>query len=146
MVLTIVRMGYGPARGEGRMLDLTSPQLQLLLLLVACLILLALVGATRPRRRRLLAALLGGVAFGVLNVGWDTLAAPAGWWRYPSLSTPYAPPAFYVVAALVYGAGMDLVSWRIVRRLGPTGLATFLLVLSILGPIRDPIQAAATHG
>lgn len=127
------------------MLDLTNPLLQLLLLLVAGLILLALVGATRPRRRRLLAAFLGGVAFGVLNVGWDVLAAAAGWWRYPAVSTSYAPPAFYAVAALVYGVGMDLVGWRIARRRGLAGLGTFLLALTILGVTRDHVQATATQ-
>jgi hypothetical protein len=143
MVVALVRQGI--ARGQHPMLELTSFPLHLLLLLVASLLLLALVRLTRPRRRRLFAALLGGLAFGVLNVGWDLVAAAAGWWRYPSVATPYAPPGFYAVAALVWGAGMDLVGWRVARHRGLVVLMLFLVALTLLGVLRDHVQANATQ-
>jgi hypothetical protein len=55
-----------------------------------------------------------------------TIAAQWSWWHYPSVSAASTPLAWYVAAALWYGAALGLVGWRVTRRWAPRGLVAFL--------------------
>jgi hypothetical protein len=76
--------------------------------------------------------------------GVDALARDLGWWRYPGVQTPYGRVLMYVAAGLWYGAGVALIGWRLRRRFGWRGLAAFLGVIGVLGPLRDYAGAALT--
>src|SRR5215472_9054070 len=102
-----------------------------------------LIYFTRARLWRVSGALLGGIAGGLLNVVADLLAFALGWWHYASTHPAYAPPWFYVTAALAYGAVFSLLGWRIDRRFGRRGLLIFLACIAIYGPLRDYLGTAA---
>jgi hypothetical protein len=108
------------------------------------LLLAVLVYFTRPTSRRLAGALAAGVVVAALNVLVDVVGYAQGWWRYPTVATPYGPPLFYVATGLWYGAGVALIGWRLTRRYGRRGLLALLLFMGIYGPLRDELGAAAT--
>lgn len=99
---------------------------------------------SRPTPRRLVGALIAGGVLAGLNLLVDVAAHDAGWWWYPSVSTSYGPPLFYVATGLWYGAGVALVGWRLVRRFGGRGLLALLLFVAIYGPVRDYLAALAS--
>ena len=108
--------------------------------------LVVLAGAvffTRATKRRVAGALIGGVAVGAVGVGIESLAHTLGWWRYPSVETPYGPPLMYPALILSFAA-LAIIGWRITRRFGWCGQATFLAALAILGTLRDYGWAART--
>ena len=98
--------------------------------------LVATVYFTRATARRVAGAFMGGIAVGVVGVGLESLAHSAGWWRYPSVETPYGPPLMYPALVLLW-AGFALVGWRVTRRFGWRGQAAFLGAATILGTLRD---------
>ena len=104
-------------------------------------VLVAVVYLTRATRRRFTAALIGGVAVGVVGVGVELLAHTLGWWHYPFVDTPYGPPLIYPVVVLMFAA-LSLLGWRLTRRFGWRGQAVFLGALAILGTVRDYRVAA----
>jgi hypothetical protein len=107
------------------------------------LLLLAVV-LTRAGRRRILCAMAGGVAGAALNVAVDVAASTAGLWRYPGVSTPYAP-LWYYAGALLGMAAIALIVWRLDRRYGWPGVGAALGASAILFPIRDYRVAATTE-
>jgi len=118
--------------------------LQFILIAAICVYLVALVAAVyfaRATARRVAGALIGGVAVGVVGVGIEGLAHTLGWWRYPSIQTPYGPPLLYPAMVLLFAA-LALIGWRVTRRFGWRGQATFLVALAILGTLRDYRWAA----
>jgi hypothetical protein len=110
------------------------------ILIAASCVYLAVFGASayfsRATARRIAGALIGGVAVGVVGVGIETLAHTLGWWRYPSVETPYGPPLIYPIGILMFSA-IALIGWRVTRRFGRRGQMVFLAGLSILGTLRD---------
>ena len=108
---------------------------------VYLVVLVATAYFTRATARRVAAALMGGVAVGVVGVGVETLAHARGWWRYPSVPTAYGPPLMYRTVVLMF-AVIALIGWRVTRRFGWRGQVTFLLSLAILGTVRDYQWAA----
>src|SRR5215831_20684386 len=100
------------------MSGLTIDQLALLSLALETALALLVIYFTKASLRRVGAALLGGVAGGLLNVVADLLAFALGWWHYASTHPAYAPPLYYVTAGLGYGAVFSLLGWRINRRFG----------------------------
>jgi len=99
---------------------------------------------TRANWRRIGVAVIAGLAYGLLNKGWDLLALAAGWWRYPFTPTGAAPLLFYGPVALAYGGGFGLIGWRVVRKWGTRGLIGFLVAWAIYGVIHDFAGTAAT--
>ena len=69
---------------------------------------------SRATRRRATGALIGGAAVAVVGVGIECLAHAVGWWRYPSIETPYGPPLMYPVIAFLFAA-LALIGWRVTR-------------------------------
>jgi hypothetical protein len=117
---------------------------QLILIAASCVYLVVMVVTayfTRATRRRVTGALFGGVAVGLVGVGVESLAHAMGWWRYPSVETPYGPPLMYPVAVLLFAA-LALIGWRVTRRFGWRGQAAFLCAVTIVGTVRDYRVAA----
>src|SRR5438067_13900856 len=103
----------------------------LLMAAVVYTVVLALVACfARATRRRLLGALAGGLAVAVVGVGVECLAHTLGWWRYPSVNTPYGPPLMYPIVVLVW-ATLSLIGWRVVRRFGWRGELVFLAAVTV---------------
>jgi hypothetical protein len=112
---------------------------QSILVAATCVYLVALVATvyfTRATVRRVAGALIGGVAVGVMGVGIETLAHTLGWWRYPSVETPYGPPLMYPVLVLLFTT-LALIGWRATRRFGWRGQEVFLGAVTVWGVLRD---------
>lgn len=98
---------------------------------------------TRARPRRIVGALASAAVFTALSAPIDTLAYRAGWWFYPSCANPPHPPlAVYVGQALIFVGGVALVGWRVQRRFGTRGVASFGAVVCGVGLVRDMTVAA----
>lgn len=93
---------------------------------------------THANLRRIVGALVGAVAYGAINYGWDQAAIRFGWWSYPAwLGTGHAPLTLYVLASIVGGA-MGLIGWRIVRRWPKgRGLVGYLLFWATYAVMHD---------
>jgi len=92
---------------------------------------------TRATLRRIVGALLAAIPVIPLVMLYDAIARRLGWWHYPAVTTGNAPLAWYVAAALWYGAGLGLVGWRVIRRYGRRGLVVYLVLFSLFGLARD---------
>jgi hypothetical protein len=103
--------------------------------------LVATVYLTRATAPRVLGALAGGAAVAVAGVGIEALAHERGWWRYPSVETPYGPPLIYPALLLAF-AVLALIGWRVTRRFGWRGQAAYLAAVTIVGTLRDYAIAA----
>ena len=108
---------------------------------VYAVMLVATAHFTRATARRVAGALVGGLAVGIVGVGVETLAHTLGWWRYPSVETPYGPPLLYPAVVLVFAA-LALIGWLVTRRFGWRGQVVFLAALAVLGALRDYQWAA----
>jgi hypothetical protein len=108
------------------------------LILVGPIVFLGFAFFTRALLPRILAALLGGVAAGALNIAWDLLGHREGWWSYPGMDgRGYGPLVWYVTGGLAFGGGFGLLGWRVHRRFGSRDLAIFLAAAGLYGAIRD---------
>lgn len=99
---------------------------------------------TRASRREQLAAILGGVAAGAVNVATDAAAHAAGFWRYPEATTPFGPVLYYLEAGLGCGALALVMRW-LGHRFGARAQLWFVAALAVYGPIRDWATAETTH-
>jgi hypothetical protein len=99
---------------------------------------------TRATLRRIAGALVGALPIIPLVMFYDSLAARMGWWHYPSVTTGLAPIAWYIAAALFYGAALGLVGWRVIRRWDRPSLVVFLVVLALFGVTRDYLYSLTT--
>jgi hypothetical protein len=112
---------------------------------VAAAVMFAIVAFfSRATWRRIGGVLLAAVPVIPLIMLFDAIAARFGWWQYPSLTTPSAPIAWYIAAALWYGAGFGLIGWRIRRRFGTRGLAVFIVAVGFFGVFRDSFFSSTT--
>jgi sterol desaturase/sphingolipid hydroxylase (fatty acid hydroxylase superfamily) len=101
---------------------------------------------TRATLRRIVGALVGSIPLIPMVMFYDSIAARLGWWRYPSVTAgSIAPFAWYLAAALFYGAGLGLIGWRVIRRYGRRGLIGFLIVFAIFGVTRDYFYSFTTE-
>lgn len=97
---------------------------------------------TRAPRKRILAALVGALAYAVLNNMWDRVATSMGWWMFPFPNFWLETLVMYIPGGLVMGGAFGLVGWRVVRRFGARGLAGFLACWGVCGLVRDFSGAA----
>ncbi len=100
---------------------------------------------TRATFRRAAAALIASIPVVPWIMLMDAIAARYGWWRYPSVSTASAPLAWYIAAALFYGAGLGLVGWRIIRRFATRGVISFVIGFALFGVARDTAYYLTTQ-
>jgi hypothetical protein len=127
------------------MFGLTMDQVALLSLAPVTALALLVIYFTKASLRRVSAALLGGIAGGLLNLVADLVAFRLQLWHYASMHPAYAPPWFYVTAALGYGAVLSLIGWRIARRFGRRGVLIFLACIAAYGLLRDFLGTAAAN-
>ena len=127
------------------MFGLTMDQLALLSLVPVAALALLVIYFTKASLRRVSAALLGGIAGGLLNLVADLLAYSLGLWHYASTHPAYASPWFYVTAGLGYGAVASLIGWRINRRFGRRGVLIFLACIAAYGLLRDFLGTTAAN-
>lgn len=125
------------------MFGLTMDQVALLSLAPVTALALLVIYFTKASLRRLSAALLGGIAGGLLNLGADLLAFRLGLWHYASTHPAYAPPWYYATAGLAYGPLLSLIGWRIDRRYGRRGVLILLACIAVYGLLRDFLGTAA---
>lgn len=90
---------------------------------------------TRATPRRIVGALAGGAVCGPAMYGLVSFAERAGWWHFAITWKPYFLTIMWI--GVVLWAFVFLLTWRIARRFGKRGLAVLLLVVAVLGPIRD---------
>ena len=127
------------------MFGLTMDQVALLSLAPVTALALLVIYFTKARLWRVSAALLGGIAGGLLNLVADLVAFRLGLWHYASTHPAYASPWFYVTAALGYGAVFSLIGWRIDRRFGRRGVLIFLACVGAFGLLRDFLGTAVAN-
>jgi hypothetical protein len=115
---------------------------------IATAILFAVISFfTRASARRILGALAGSVPLIPMVMFYDTIAAHFRLWYYTSvLGGAPGPFAWYLSAALFYGAGLGLIGWRVIRRFGRRGLVGFLTVFALFGATRDYIFSHTLGG
>jgi hypothetical protein len=99
---------------------------------------------TRATFRRIAGAVIAAIPIIPLVMLYDAIATRLGWWRYPSVTTGSAPLAWYIAAALFYGAALGLVGWRVIRRFGKRGAIGFLIALALFGVSRDYFYSVTT--
>jgi hypothetical protein len=90
---------------------------------------------TRATARRIAGALAGGAAIGVVALGIIAVGEKVGWWHMVITWEPYA--LILMLIGFTVCAFVFLITWRIVRRFGWRGLAVVLVVLAVIGPLRD---------
>jgi hypothetical protein len=119
-----------------------------LLILASCVYVALLVAAvyfTRATMRRVFGALAGGGAVALVGAGVEALAHVQGWWRYTSDDTPYGPLAIYPLLVVAF-AFLALIGWRVTRRFGSRGLIVFLVILAVVGTLRDYFISGSLMG
>jgi hypothetical protein len=100
---------------------------------------------TRAALRRAAGALIAAIPVIPLVMLYDGIAARLGWWHYPSATGGSAPMAWYIDAALFYGAGLGLIGWRVIRRFGQPGLIAYLAGFALFGVARDYFYSVTTQ-
>jgi hypothetical protein len=122
-----------------------DPTLLLLGVLTTTILFAVRAFFTRATPRRIAGALIAALPIIPLVMIYDAVAARLGWWHYPSVTTGRAPLAWYIAAAMLYGAAFGLVGWRVVRRFGRRGLIVFLIALALFGVARDVAYSLTTN-
>ncbi len=125
-------------------IDLLSPAALFFTVLATAVIFGLVAFFARATVRRAVGALIAAAPLVPLVMMIDVLAARLGWWRYPSVPAGNAPVAWYVAAALAYGAAVGLVGWRVLRRFGVASLAIFVAVVGLVGVSRDFAYSVTT--
>lgn len=114
------------------------------IIVMTCAYAVALVAAiylTRAPSRRVMGALAGGAAAGGLGLGAIVLGEALGVWGVSLPSTPGVLVLFYLGLAISCSP-IYLITWRVARRFGRRGLAVCLIVVGVIGPLRDYLFAA----
>ncbi len=125
-------------------MNLLDPMVLVLGLIVTVILFAAAAFFTRATPWRIVGALIGACPLVLVVLLYDGIAAQLGWWHYPSVTTGNAPVAWYIAAALGYGAALGLVGWRVIRRFGMRGLVAFLAVFALFGVTRDYLYSITT--
>ncbi|MCX6027548.1 MAG: hypothetical protein NTY23_15095 [Chloroflexi bacterium] len=99
---------------------------------------------TRATVRRAFGSLIAAVPLVPLVMMVDALAGRLGWWRYPSVPIGNTPLAWYIAAALAYGAAVGLIGWRVLRQFGGASLVVFVVLVGLVGVIRDYAYSTTT--
>jgi hypothetical protein len=101
----------------------------------------AAVYFTRATSRRVVGALAGGAVAGCWGMGAIIAGEAIGLWRdfLPSRHSVWVLFYFGLAVSL---SPLYLITWRVARRFGPTGLAVCLIVAGVVGPPRDYLYVA----
>ena len=125
-----------------------SPELDIDTTIVSFILFVMIAFFIRPPIKIILFALIGGVAFAMLNNVSDIVGYWANWWRFPFLSDRYPPLAFYLPALFFYGAGMaGLIGWWLRQKFGSRSAIIFLpLVAVFVGLVRPIVEWIVKSG
>lgn len=126
-------------------MNLLDPKLLFAGVAITALMFAVVAVFARAGARRTVGALLASIPIVPLVMFYDRIAAEQGWWHYPSVTATSAPLAWYVAAALWYGAALGLVGWRVIRRWATPGLIVFLILFSLFGVARDYAYSVTTR-
>lgn len=99
------------------------------------LFLVVVIILTRAAIRRVTGALVGAALVGAAMPGIIALGERAGWWHFVMSWEP-----FYLILmslSVIPCGFIFLITWRIARRFGARGLALVVLMVAIVGPLRD---------
>ncbi len=107
-----------------------SPTLLVASIAITAIIFAGVAFLSRAGMRRIAGVLLAAIPVIPMVMCYDGIASRFGWWRYPSVAGGNAPLAWYVAAALGYGAAFGLVGWRVIRRWEMRGLLVFILLFA----------------
>jgi hypothetical protein len=124
--------------------DLLNPAVLILTIFMAAIIFALAAFFTRATLRRAVGALIAAVPLVPFVMLVDALARRQGWWIYPSIPVGNAPVAWYIAAALSYGAAVGLIGWRALRRFGRAAFPVFVLLVGLVGVTRDYAYSATT--
>jgi eukaryotic-like serine/threonine-protein kinase len=114
----------------------------LLMTYVALALLVAAVYFSRAHIMRFGSALVGSAVFSLLVVA---LPIAMRWRRFVVLKHSTQALMLYYTIYVLVGAIVALTGWRIARRFGWRGLAGFVAVVSIVGPIREQLYFTAAR-
>jgi hypothetical protein len=118
-------------------LNILDPNLLIVGIAITAIMFAVIAFFSRAGLRRIVGVLLAAIPVIPMVMFYDKIAAQFGWWHYPSVTAASAPLAWYVAAALGYGAAFGLVGWRVIRRWEMRGLFAFLLLFALFGVARD---------
>ena len=118
-------------------MNLLSPNLLITSVAITAIVFAIVAFFSRAGLRRIVGVLLAAIPIIPMVMSYDRIASEFGWWHYPSVAAASAPLAWYVAAALGYGAAFGLVGWRVIRRWEMRGLLVFLLLFALFGVARD---------
>ena len=118
-------------------MNLLSPTLLIASVAITAILFAIVAFFSRAGLRRIVGVLLAAIPVIPMVMFYDKIAAQFGWWHYPSVTAASAPLAWYIAAALGYGAEFGLVGWRVIRRWEMRGLFAFLLLFALFGVARD---------
>ena len=90
---------------------------------------------TRATARRIVGALAGGAVAGLVALGVVALGETLGWWHMTITWGPYFLTLLWI--DFVRSSFVFLITWRIARRFGRSGLAVVLVIAAVFGPVRD---------
>jgi hypothetical protein len=121
-----------------------APRFQLAYLAATLTVFWLVAWFTRANVRRITGAACAALVFTAMSAPIDNVARRAGWWTYPSCIAPAHPPlAVYIGQAFVFVGTTALVAWRVKRRFGARGVVALVIVVCVVGAIRDFSVAAA---
>jgi serine/threonine protein kinase len=112
---------------------------------LTCLALALLVGAAYVSRARILRAGSSIVGGSIFSVFVTMVPIMMRWRQFVVLEHPTETLLMYYAIGALYGAIIALAGWRIARRFGWRGLAALVIVVSMVGPIRERIYLSAAH-
>jgi serine/threonine protein kinase len=135
-----IRVKVPEPLASGSVLDVRPELVSLTGIALALLLGAGYVSRAQPLRAA--SSIVGGAIFSVFVT---LVPLATGWRRFVVVERPtQAVLLFYAIGAL-YGAILALAGWRIARRFAWKGLALFVIVLSIGGPIRERLYLSAAH-
>ncbi len=114
----------------------------LLMTYLSMALMVAAVYLSRAHLMRIGSALLGGAVFSLLVVA---LPIAMRWRRFVVVEHSTEALLLCCTIGVLIGAILALTGWRLERRFGRRGLAGFVVVVSIVGPIRERLYLTAAH-
>ena len=126
-------------------MNLLAPTLLIASVAITAILFAFVAFFSRAGLRRIVGVLLAAIPVIPMVMFYDKIAAQFFWWHYPSVSAASAPLAWYVAAALGYGAAFGLIGWRVIRCWEMRGLLAFLLLFALFGVARDYAYSVTTQ-
>jgi hypothetical protein len=126
-------------------LNPVDPKLLIIGIIITILLFAIIAFSFRAGYRRIIGVVIASIPVIPMIMVFDKIAAQYGWWNYPSVTNGNAPLAWYLAAAIGYGAAFGLVGWRMIRRWQYRGLIIFLVIISLFGVTRDYLYSITTN-